>query len=189
MACISLNTPESASGDQRFPAVAAEEEDRCSSCRRHPRLLSGRTVMSQTARGRDIGKPDDAYTRRQKKLLAFNNFWDKNCDITLRSNNGGISKSPANSRSALTQAETTSHSESNNSEISISKSSSPGGYHVISTARREVCPWRSFSLSDLQRTTAAGGDYGSITKTNKANYTDALHFRVTLIIESQIDVH
>ncbi|CAA3016416.1 Hypothetical predicted protein [Olea europaea subsp. europaea] len=151
MACISLtrNTPESASGDQRFRAVAAEEEDRCSSYRRHPRLRSGRTVMSQTARGRgtdlsdalscssikDIGKPDDAYTRKRKKLLAFNNFWDKNCDITLRSNNGGISKSPANSRSALTQAETTSHSESNNSEISISKSSSPGGYHVISTAR------------------------------------------------------
>ncbi|CAA3026723.1 Hypothetical predicted protein [Olea europaea subsp. europaea] len=54
MACISLtrNTPESASGDERFPAVAAEEEDRCSSCRRHPRLRSGRTVMSQTARGR-----------------------------------------------------------------------------------------------------------------------------------------
>ncbi|CAA3003028.1 Hypothetical predicted protein, partial [Olea europaea subsp. europaea] len=54
MECISLtrNTLESASGDQRFPTVAAEEEDRCSSYRPHPRLRSGRTVMSQTLRGR-----------------------------------------------------------------------------------------------------------------------------------------
>ncbi|CAI9765968.1 unnamed protein product [Fraxinus pennsylvanica] len=84
---------------------------------------------------KDIGKPDDAYTRKRKNLLAYDNFWDKNRNSTLRSNNGGISKRPANSRSALTQAETTSHSESNNSVIYISKLSSPGGCPVIATAQ------------------------------------------------------
>ncbi|CAI9765965.1 unnamed protein product [Fraxinus pennsylvanica] len=102
-----------------------------SSCRYHLRL--GRTVMSHTSRGRDIGKPDDAYTRKQKNLLAYNNFWDMNRNSTLRSNNGGISKRPANSRSGLTQAENMSHSESNNSVIYISKSSSPGCCPVIAT--------------------------------------------------------
>ncbi|KAL2458884.1 uncharacterized protein Fot_55447 [Forsythia ovata] len=120
---------------------------------------------------KDIGKPDDAYTRKRKNLLAYNNFWDKNRNNILRSNNGGISKRPANSRNALIQAATMSCSESNNSEISISNLSSPGGClpplppHARKAEDNELslpppsekfAPWRSFSLSDLQGAAAAG---------------------------------
>ncbi|CAA2973255.1 Hypothetical predicted protein [Olea europaea subsp. europaea] len=47
---------------------------------------------------KDIGKLDDSYTLKRKDLLAYNNFWDKNRNSILRSNNGGIPKRPANSR-------------------------------------------------------------------------------------------
>lgn len=41
---------------------------------------------------KDIAKPENAYSRRRRNLLAFNHVWDKNRNCSpLRSNSGGIS--------------------------------------------------------------------------------------------------
>uniref|UniRef100_A0A5B7CBS5 Uncharacterized protein n=2 Tax=Davidia involucrata TaxID=16924 RepID=A0A5B7CBS5_DAVIN len=122
---------------------------------------------------KDIAKPENAYTRKRKNLLAYNNtLWDKNCNFSMRSNSGGISKRPANSsRSTLALPVTMSSSESNNnSENSNSNSSSPtrcrpplyphgrrspNNESLSSPPQRNFSPWRSFSLSDLQCAAAA----------------------------------
>ncbi|CAI8599485.1 unnamed protein product [Vicia faba] len=41
---------------------------------------------------KDIAKPENAYTRRRRNLMAFNHVWEKNRNFLLRSNNGGICK-------------------------------------------------------------------------------------------------
>lgn len=41
---------------------------------------------------KDIAKPENAYTRRRRNLMAFNHVWEKNRNFLLRSNNGGIFK-------------------------------------------------------------------------------------------------
>ncbi|KAI3443557.1 hypothetical protein Pfo_000222 [Paulownia fortunei] len=119
---------------------------------------------------KDITKPENAYTRKRKNLLAFNNLWDKNRSSTLRSRNGGISKRPSNSRSMLALAANMNCSESNSGETSNSNSSSPGcclpplpphARRAINSELSSSPPadkfssWRSFSLSDLQGAAAA----------------------------------
>ncbi|KAG8367146.1 hypothetical protein BUALT_Bualt16G0042300 [Buddleja alternifolia] len=120
----------------------------------------------------DITKPENAYTKKRKNLLAFNNFWDKNHNI-LRGSKGGISKRPTNSRSMLSLAATMNCSEANSGETSNSNSSSgcclpplpPHARRAIQIERSSSPPadkfssWRSFSLSDLQG--AAGVDESS----------------------------
>ncbi|KAK4432804.1 hypothetical protein Salat_1042600 [Sesamum alatum] len=111
---------------------------------------------------KDITKPENAYTRKRKTLLAFNNFLEKKRD-NIR--NGGISKRPTNSRSMLALAATMNCSETNSGETSNSNSSSPGcslpplppharrAMHCensLSPPADKFSSWRSFSLSDLQ---------------------------------------
>ncbi|XP_020549519.1 uncharacterized protein LOC105161926 isoform X3 [Sesamum indicum] len=111
---------------------------------------------------KDIAKPENAYTRKRKTLLAFNNFLEKKRDnIPI----GGISKRPTNSRSMLALAATMNCSETNSGETSNSNSSSPGCSlpplpprarramhceHSSSPPSEKFSSWRSFSLSDLQ---------------------------------------
>ncbi|KAL3532694.1 hypothetical protein ACH5RR_006215 [Cinchona calisaya] len=114
---------------------------------------------------KDIVKPENAYTRKRKNLLAFNNFFDKNLNGIQRSNSGGLSKRATSSRSSLALAASMGYTEStNNSDSSNSNSPSPGIclpplppqsrrtlYNDSSSPpEQKFSPWRSFSLSDLQ---------------------------------------
>ncbi|KAH6779151.1 hypothetical protein C2S52_010388 [Perilla frutescens var. hirtella] len=118
----------------------------------------------------DITKPENAYTRKRKNLLVFNNLWDKNHNSILRNRNGGISKKPTNSRSMLSLAANMNCSGSNSGETSNSNSSPPGcslpplppharrniNSELSSSPPADKFPsWRSFSLSDLQGAAAA----------------------------------
>ncbi|KAF8393623.1 hypothetical protein HHK36_021868 [Tetracentron sinense] len=118
---------------------------------------------------RDVAKPENAYTRKRKNLLACSNFLDRNRNCPPGSSRRGISKRPANSsRSTLALAISMSSSESNNnSENSNSNSSSPPGLPPLhpqakplltnapSLSPRNFSSWRSFSLTDLQSAAAA----------------------------------
>ncbi|XAR51092.1 hypothetical protein NMG60_11005627 [Bertholletia excelsa] len=122
---------------------------------------------------KEIVKPENAYTRKRKNLLAHSTFWDKNSTYPLRSDSGNMSKRPANSaRSTLGMAIATSSCEKNKKSESSSSSSSPSS--AISRpplypnsrrpplnessrlqSQRSFSVWRSFSLSDLQCAAAA----------------------------------
>nr|DAD44254.1 TPA_asm: hypothetical protein HUJ06_002484 [Nelumbo nucifera] len=118
---------------------------------------------------KDIVKPENAYTRKRKNLLACSNLWDKNRSFPLRSNGGGISKRPTNSsRSTLSLAVAmSSSSESNNTSEGSSSNASPPrllpplhpqakpSLNSSSSSQRTFSSWRSFSLTDLQGVAAA----------------------------------
>lgn len=110
---------------------------------------------------KDMVKPEDAYTRRRKNLIAHKYYLDKNFSNILRSNSGGISKRSANSRSTLHLAA----NMSNNSSASSSYSTSPSRClpplppharrptnceSLSSSPDEKFRSLRSFSLSDLQ---------------------------------------
>ncbi|VFQ62819.1 unnamed protein product [Cuscuta campestris] len=90
----------------------------------------------------DIVKPENAYTRKRKNLLAHNNFFSKNHN---QNSGGGLYKRPTNSRSSLALAATQERfplpSQARRSGV---ESSSPP------TPKQKFCGWRSFSLFDLQ---------------------------------------
>ncbi|KAG6414295.1 hypothetical protein SASPL_127014 [Salvia splendens] len=113
----------------------------------------------------EITKPENAYTRKRKNLLVFNNIWDKNQNSIVRNRIGGISKRPTNSRSMLSLAANTNCSGSNSGDTCNSNSSLPGYSlpplppHARRSMKSELLSsppvdkfpsWRSFSLSDLQ---------------------------------------
>ena len=120
---------------------------------------------------KDIAKPENAYTRRRRNLMAFNHVWDKNRSSLLRSNSGGISKRTiSTSRSSLALAVAMNNSESSSSitsedSTSSSSNSSPqqllpplhprnrasasGAAAPSSPLQRNFSAWRSFSLADL----------------------------------------
>lgn len=127
---------------------------------------------------KDLAKPENAYARKRRNLLAYSNYYDKSRNCPLRSNGGGISKRPFNtSRSTLALAVTMSSSESGNScedsnpSANLSSSHSPflpplhpqakkSSNNVPSSSssppsQQKFPPWRSFSLSDLQSMDAA----------------------------------
>ncbi|KAA8534774.1 hypothetical protein F0562_029784 [Nyssa sinensis] len=122
------------------------------------------TDASSCSSVKDIAKPENAYTRKRKNLLAYNHFWDENRNYPLRSTSGGISKRPAKSRSTLALAVTMSSSDSNNNSENSSNSSSPlclpplyphsrrssNNESSTSPPQRKFSPRHSLSLSDLQ---------------------------------------
>ncbi|KAL1531320.1 hypothetical protein AAHA92_34009 [Salvia divinorum] len=114
---------------------------------------------------KEITKPENAYTRKRKNLLVFNNIWDKNQNSIVRNRIGGLSKRPTNSRSMLSLAANTNCSESNSGDTCNSNSPPPGCSlpplppHARRSMKSELSSsppvdkfpsWRSFSLSDLQ---------------------------------------
>lgn len=115
---------------------------------------------------KEIVKPEDAYTRKRKNLLAHGTLWDKNRHYPPKSNSVGMSKRSASSRSTLALAASLSGYESkNNSENSKLSSPppilcrpplhphgriSPCNESLTTSPQRNLSPWRSFSLSDLQ---------------------------------------
>lgn len=119
---------------------------------------------------KDIVKPENAYTRKRKNLLAFSNIWDKDRTSIQRSNSGGIAKRHSNSRSLVALAATMGGSESNtSSDNSISHLLSPetclpplppqvrrsSNDSSSSPPKQMFSPWRSLSLSDLQGAAAS----------------------------------
>ncbi|MCD7458130.1 hypothetical protein HAX54_037393 [Datura stramonium] len=114
---------------------------------------------------KELVKPEDAYTRKRKNLLAHNNIFGKNSSCIPGIGNGGIYKRPINSRSSSALAATMSCSDSNNSSESLNSSpSSPclsrpplppqtrrySNESSLSPPEQKFSAWRSFSLSDLQ---------------------------------------
>lgn len=115
---------------------------------------------------KEIVKPEDAYTRKRKNLLAHGALWNKNHNYPPKSNLCGMSKRPASSRSTMALAASLSSYESKNtSENSNLISStpilcrppqhphgrrSPYNESLMTSPQRNFSPWRSFSLSDLQ---------------------------------------
>ncbi|KAK4761267.1 hypothetical protein SAY87_006160 [Trapa incisa] len=123
---------------------------------------------SSSSNAKEIVKPDNPYNRRRRNLLAYNQIWEKNRN-SLKSNAGGISKRPlSSSRSTLALAVVMSSSESYSSTSEDSGSSSaslsrspppslpplhPQGKNTlghISSPRRGLYSWRSYSVADLQ---------------------------------------
>lgn len=104
------------------------------------------TDASSSSTIKEIAKPENAYMRKRRNLLASNLNWEKTKNSPLRGNNGGaISKrvtSTSSNRTTLALAVAMSNSES---ECSSSGGSSP---------RKEFSTWRSFSLADLQHCAA-----------------------------------
>ncbi|XP_059318433.1 protein OXIDATIVE STRESS 3 LIKE 2-like [Lycium ferocissimum] len=118
---------------------------------------------------KEIVKPEDAYSRKRKNLLAHNNIFGKNRSGIPGMGNGGIYKRPINSRSS-SALKNMSCSDSNNSSESLNSSpSSPclsrpplppqtrryNKESSLSPPEQKFSAWRSFSLSDLQGAAAA----------------------------------
>lgn len=100
---------------------------------------------------KDIGKQENAYSRRRRNLLAINHIWDKNRSSPHRSNGCGISKKAlSSSRSTLALAVAMSSSESISSASDESNSRSPPPLPPLHP-RSRASPWRSYSVADLQQ--------------------------------------
>ncbi|KAJ6957440.1 hypothetical protein NC653_039403 [Populus alba x Populus x berolinensis] len=128
------------------------------------------TILSDASSSpsiKDIAKPENAFTRKRRNLLAFNHFWEKNRGFPHRN---GISKRPISSSKstlALAVAMSSSESISSASEDSNSTSASKSPPHLpplhprsrashnnlasLPSPRQSFSPWRSFSLADLQQ--------------------------------------
>ena len=120
---------------------------------------------SSSSNIKELAKPDNAYTRKRRNLLASNHMWEKNrTSFPLRSNGGGISKRPIpSSRSALalavklgscSESSTSSTSEESNSSSNPS-SPRPPLPPGNACALGSYAAWRSYSLADLQECTVA----------------------------------
>ncbi|CAI9780348.1 unnamed protein product [Fraxinus pennsylvanica] len=148
--------------DEVLPAKRSISKFYCGKSKSYTSLSDVTSLFS----AKDMAKPENAYTRRRKNLLAHKYFLDKNFSNNLRSNSGGISKRSANSRSTLALAATM----SNNSSASSSNSSSPNRClpplppharrptnceSLSSSPVEKFTSLRSFSLCDLQAADAA----------------------------------
>ncbi|OIW03134.1 hypothetical protein TanjilG_11771 [Lupinus angustifolius] len=120
---------------------------------------------------RDIAKPENAYTRRRRNLMAFNHGWDKNRNsFPFRSSNGGITKrTVSTSRSSLALALAMNNSDSSSSFTSEDSTSSLNSLSPLlpplhprnkvlsfvtspsSPLQQNFSAWRSFSVADLQQ--------------------------------------
>ena len=152
----------------------------CNGCRRgisnfyngKSKSFTSLTEASSSSNIKDIAKAENAYTRKRRNLLAFNQVWEKNRNFPLKSHGGGISKRPlSSSRStlafAVAMSSSSSESISNSSEDSISRSpplpSSPlpprhpqskstkNSILSSSPPQQNSSAWRSFSMVDLQQ--------------------------------------
>ncbi|KAI4379618.1 hypothetical protein MLD38_005894 [Melastoma candidum] len=118
----------------------------------------------------EIVKPENAYSRRCRNLMAFNHVWDKNRPSPLRGNSsGGISKRPLGSSKstfalavAMTHCDSYSSASEDSSSSNVSRSPptvhlpplpprSRGSNHQLSSPHRNLSPWKSYSVADLHR--------------------------------------
>ena len=121
---------------------------------------------SSTSSIKDIAKPENAYTRRRRNLLAINHVWDKN-----RNKRPIRPISSSKSTLALAVAMSSSESISSTSDDSTSTSSPrlPPLHPQTRTSFNNNIPsspppssrnfsnWRSFSLADVREYTTVTG--------------------------------
>ncbi|KAG8375767.1 hypothetical protein BUALT_Bualt10G0134500 [Buddleja alternifolia] len=100
-------------------------------------------TSSSSSSIKDLSKPDNAYIRKRRNLLACNLVWDKTRSSPLRGNvGGGISKRVTGSgRTTLALAVAMNNCESEKQQ---------GGECNSNSAVASFSSWRSFSLADLQ---------------------------------------
>ncbi|KAI3411603.1 uncharacterized protein J3R85_017780, partial [Psidium guajava] len=131
---------------------------------------------------KEIVKPENAYSRRRRNILASSHMWDRSRNFPLRSNIAGISKRPlSSSKSTLALAVFMCNSESFSSASEDSSTSSvsqspprlpplhprgKGSHNQIASPQGNFSPWRSYSLADLQQCSNLSGRvlYDSITE-------------------------
>ncbi|KAG1358847.1 hypothetical protein COCNU_08G002930 [Cocos nucifera] len=123
--------------------------------------------VSSSSSAKDLAKPDNAYNRKRKNLLAFSIMHSKSRTNGLRSREGGVSKRPAiSSRCTLASSisMSSSGSDRNSSEEEQDQSRLLPPRHPCSKAAAAVAaapfdssppkmfsfPMRSFSLTDLE---------------------------------------
>ncbi|XP_057967905.1 protein OXIDATIVE STRESS 3 LIKE 2-like [Malania oleifera] len=140
--------------------------------------------ISSSSSTKDLAKPENAYSRKRKNLLAHNNLCEKNHNFPQRSNAGGMLKKPANfSRNKFSPAENKSNSGCDSSGENSSTSSPsppqclpplhPHGKRLTSSGSTSSLPqrsfpsWRSFSLSDLQSVAAASPNLNGLVNSNR----------------------
>ncbi|XP_019151488.1 PREDICTED: uncharacterized protein LOC109148139 [Ipomoea nil] len=97
----------------------------------------------------DIVKPENAYTRKRKNLLAYNNLFNKNRNQMRQSNIGGLYKRPTNARSSLGLAATQEGNFNSNPSPPCSFLP-PLPPQTQNSPEQKFLGWRSFSLFDLQ---------------------------------------
>ncbi|XP_030448553.1 protein OXIDATIVE STRESS 3 LIKE 1 [Syzygium oleosum] len=137
---------------------------------------------------KEIAKPENAFSRRRRNMLASSYTWDKSRNFPLRSNIAGISKRPlSSSKSTLALAVAMCNSESFSSTSEDSSTSSvsrspprlpplhprgKGSHNQIASPQRNFSPWRSYSLADLQQCAnrSSSAVYDSVTE--KADFED-----------------
>ena len=161
-----------------FLCECSDDGDWCHGCRRgisnfyngKSKSFTSLAEASSSSSIKDVGKPENAYTRKRRNLLAFNHVWDKNQN--LRSHmGGGITKRPlSSSRSTLAFAVSTMSSSdgiSSSSEDSSSRSPPPQlppPHPRSRTARRNPSVWPSFSSADLQQCGSLATTYELLTE-------------------------
>ncbi|KAL4284536.1 hypothetical protein GQ457_16G002150 [Hibiscus cannabinus] len=94
---------------------------------------------------KEIAKPENAYTRRRRNLLAINHLWDKNRNIKRHIRPISSSKSTL----ALAVAMSSSESISSTSDDSTSPLHPQNTPSLSSSCGRNLSNWRSFSLADV----------------------------------------
>ncbi|XP_021890719.1 uncharacterized protein LOC110809261 [Carica papaya] len=107
---------------------------------------------------KDIVKPENAYSRRRRNLLAINHFWDKNRNISKRPSRSSLALAVAMTESGII-SRSGSSSGSNDSDSRSpsrlpplypqSRASSHGNFSSSSPPRKTFATWRSFSVADL----------------------------------------
>lgn len=120
---------------------------------------------------KEITKPENDYTRKRKNLLPFNNFLDRNQNMS-RSNNDGISKRHTHSRSMLSLVGSFVNNNSSTSNLLPPSCCLPPLPPVaqrfmhyeppVSSAVAKFSLLRSFSLSDFQGDAAVEASSGNV---------------------------
>ncbi|GAB4836917.1 hypothetical protein Ancab_001828 [Ancistrocladus abbreviatus] len=123
-------------------------------------------ASSACASVKDISKPENAYSRKRKNLLAFSLLWDnKKPTSPLRGYGGGISKRRPTNSSRSTFALAVAMSASSNAIDGMRPDSGHSNWRSLGPSPlslpfsplspRSATPRRSFSLADLQQCSSA----------------------------------
>lgn len=118
--------------------------------------------ISSSSSAKDLAKPENAYTRKRKNLLAFSINWDRRHYSPLRGAaappGGSVPKRPANSRRSSAAGSDGGSSSSVGRECDPPRVRPPlpPNNGNVSPPQRCHFSMRSFSLMDLQGATVSG---------------------------------
>ncbi|XP_020107116.1 uncharacterized protein LOC109723225 [Ananas comosus] len=155
-------------------------------CGKSKSFTSLADAISSTS-AKDLAKPENAYTRKRKNLLAFSITCEKSRNEDLIKMEGGIAKKPANSSRSTVNPISRSSSGSNSSSGSSSEEEHepprrlpprhPHGKPASNAAFTSAfsrsspqtfpVPMRSFSMIDLQGAGSSSSSIGSKVKSKR----------------------